>query len=280
MYVSTEPLVFILDLDGTIIGDCGYQVCIYNIERILKKNKLRISEENLKSCYTTKSKLIRPFFKLFYLTIKKKYPNSLFYIYTASEKEWANKEISLIEKTHNIKFNRPIFTRKECIIDNTGQYKKSVSSILPIIRKKNKHLNIEDKNILVIDNNPTFIDYNSNFILCPTYDYIHFCDLWNIIKRDHLKISEICTFINELQNERKMCLFHEIKNPCDKTMEMKHKWLYKKHKKINNYNKKYFGDIFWKLITYTLVKQKIYEINHQNIKVLRNTVLNNKINFV
>jgi histidinol phosphatase-like enzyme len=35
---NDEPYIFLLDLDGTIIGDCSYQCDIYNIQEIIKKN--------------------------------------------------------------------------------------------------------------------------------------------------------------------------------------------------------------------------------------------------
>jgi histidinol phosphatase-like enzyme len=35
---NNEPYIFLLDLDGTIIGDCSYQCDIYNIQEIIKKN--------------------------------------------------------------------------------------------------------------------------------------------------------------------------------------------------------------------------------------------------
>ena len=91
--MSDKQIIFVLDLDGTIIGDCSYQCDIYNIDNISKKN----NKDTLLNCYKPDSKLIRPYFKYFFTKIKKIYPNSLFYIYTASEKIWAHKEIGLIE---------------------------------------------------------------------------------------------------------------------------------------------------------------------------------------
>ena len=38
--VDNIPHIFILDLDGTIIGDCSYQCEIFNIQNILIKNKI------------------------------------------------------------------------------------------------------------------------------------------------------------------------------------------------------------------------------------------------
>ena len=32
---STEPYIFIIDLDGTIIGDCNYQCDLYNIIELI-----------------------------------------------------------------------------------------------------------------------------------------------------------------------------------------------------------------------------------------------------
>ena len=60
------PYIFIIDLDGTIIGDCTYQCDIYNIENIMKKNSIKIINPNtLIKCYKKKSKLIRPYFLYF-----------------------------------------------------------------------------------------------------------------------------------------------------------------------------------------------------------------------
>ena len=142
-----EPFVFILDLDGTIIGDCSYQCDLYNIQDIFRRN-IKLSpkftksktecDKILNSSYSTESLLIRPYFVKFYETIKKLYPNSFIYVFTASEKTWAHKEIAIIEKQNNIKFNRPIFTRNNCIIDKNGMIKKSVKKITPILIKSMK----------------------------------------------------------------------------------------------------------------------------------------------
>jgi len=92
--------------------------------------------------------------------IKKFYSSSFIFVYTASEKTWANKEIAIIEKQNNIKFNRPIFTRDNCIIDKNGMIKKSVNKIIPHLLKTMKVKKDYDisKKLLIIDNNPTFVD--------------------------------------------------------------------------------------------------------------------------
>ena len=39
---NTEPYIFVIDLDGTIIGNCTYQCDIYNIMELIKSTKFKI----------------------------------------------------------------------------------------------------------------------------------------------------------------------------------------------------------------------------------------------
>jgi len=131
--INNTNYIFIIDLDGTLIGDCVYQCEIYKIYLILNKLGIKIKiNEILEEHYTEKSKLIRPYFTYFINKMREYFPNSYFYIYTASEKKWAEKEISIIEKNLNIKFDRPIFTRTHCstvIKDDKMIYMKSIELI-------------------------------------------------------------------------------------------------------------------------------------------------------
>lgn len=269
--MSDKQIIFVLDLDGTIIGDCSYQCDIYNIDNISKK----YNKDSLLNCYKPDSKLIRPYFKYFFTKIKKNYPNSLFYIYTASEKLWAHKEIGLIEKTHNIKFNRPLFSRQDCIVSSNGEYKKSINKILPKIKKNIKNIaefNFKD-NIIIIDNNNTFIDYNSNFINCKTYDYILFLDLWENINTEYKTNKDLYLYVLNLIYNNKLCKFSKINNKCCKQLELIHKWIYKKYKKNNKYNKKFLNDNFWKKITDQIVSNNFSKFNNDTIKYLRKTTI-------
>lgn len=275
--ISQNPLIFILDLDGTIIGDCIYQTIIQHIDNVAKKNKIKTTlNKQLQESYQPQSNLIRPFFEQFVVQIKNNFPNSQFYIYTASEKEWATKEITLIEKTHNFKLNRPIFSRNDCILDSSGQYKKSVNKILPLIKKNNKNISINQNNIIIIDNNDVFIDYNSNFILCPSYNSIQFCDIWSVIKADSLNNTNFKQTIDKYIYTNKICQHDSTKKHCDNINEMLHKWYYKKLKKINSINKKYKNDRFWKKITNIIIEKKISNFDKQNIEFIRKCLGNTK----
>jgi hypothetical protein len=275
---SQDPFVFILDLDGTIIGDCAYQVIIHNIEDIAKQNKLKTySKDMLAKCYSQSSKLIRPYFKHFINTMKTHFNNCQFYIYTASEKSWANKEIGMIEKSHGFKFNRPLFTREDCIIDSYGMYKKSVKKILPRIIKSNKNLNFKNEKILVIDNNNVFIDFHNNMILCPTYNYTQFCDIWDKLDKNDANNPSISRLVSNLVLTNKACKYSNCRETDTKKTELKHKWMYKKYKKLNKMNKSFEKDIFWKRLSNAIVDKDVKSIDKNSIDLLRKLSCKDKI---
>jgi len=264
--MTKVPFIFVLDLDGTVIGDCCYQVILHEVEHLLKTQKQKITNKQmLSNCYKGDVKLLRPYFLYFVQKMKKYNPECQFYIYTASETSWANNEISMIEKTNNIKLNRPIFTRKDCIVDSDGMYKKSITKILPQIQKNNKDFTIGPKNLLIIDNNNVFIDFLSNFILCPSYDYIHFCDVWKKLKNEHLRNEVIDKYTHKLIISNKICQFNDDFED-DKKNELKHKWYFKKYKRLNKHNSVYAKDKFWKTLADAIVSKQILEFNKNTLK--------------
>ena len=266
---NAEPYIFIIDLDGTIIGDCNYQCDLYNIIELVKKYRMKglnqytaLCNKYLNESYSEKSLLVRPHFFTFINAMKKLYPSSYFYIYTASEKKWANKEIAIIEKHNNFKFDRPLFARDNCIMDKYGNIKKSVSKILPLISKTIKIPNNYDisKRLLIIDNNPTFIDYTDNLLICPSYNYMKFYDLRETLP-NYNKCEELKSYVNRLVKEQRLGKISKKPENLEKT----YKWLYKKCKKINKYNSKYDGDTFWKDLA-VLIKH--YNITSYSPKII------------
>lgn len=274
---NIEPYIFIIDLDGTIIGNCSYQCDIYNIMELIKTsdkknlNKYKIlCEKSLKDSYNEKSLLIRPHFFHFIQCMKKLYPMSYFYVYTASEKKWANKEISIIEKNNNFKFDRPLLTRDNCIIDKDGSIKKSINKILPLIKKNIKFPNAYDikKHLLIIDNNPTFIDYKDNLLICPSYNYVKFSNLKDVLP-DDIGCSHIKNYINKLTKEQRMC--RNYNNP--ECLEKIYKWLYKKCKKINKYNSRYLKDNFWMDLVVLIKNYNIKHYSSKNVEMMQKSIM-------
>jgi hypothetical protein len=172
-----KPYIFILDIDGTLIGDISQQVMIYDIVQEIKKNRGIINFNINNLIYKLKNGIIRPHLIQFINDIKKYYQHVEFFIYTASQKKWADFLIKIIEKSLGITFNRPIFTRNDCIYIN-GEYKKNLfrikGRIINCLKKKYKDLLLIDINnkLLMIDNSRVFqsVD-NDSVIYCPTYSF-------------------------------------------------------------------------------------------------------------
>ena len=268
--MSELELIIILDLDGTIIGNCSFQADLYNLQLIQKNNKIKlINNYNLQKSYSINSKLIRPNFLYFYKKIKHLYPKCFIYIYTASEKKWAYKEIEYIEKNLQIKFNRPIFTRDDCVLNSNNEYKKLVKKILPkIIKNLQNKNNIEDK-LLIIDNNNTFIDYLNNFILCKTYDYTYFLDLWKNINYDYYINNNLKKYVNKLIKNKKIYKYMYHDDISNIKKELIYKWKYKKYKKNNKQNNYELNDIFFEKITNEIINNKFNKFNNDTITYLR-----------
>tara|TARA_B100001142_G_scaffold279748_1_gene290559 strand:+ start:71 stop:883 length:813 start_codon:yes stop_codon:yes gene_type:complete len=264
--MDDKQLIFVLDLDNTIIGNCTYQSDIYILHKFQMKYGIKTINNNLQESYKYNSKLIRPYFYYFYKKIKEKYPNSYIFIYTASENNWAKKEIGLIEKGLNIKFSRPIFTRNDCIINSNGEYKKLISKILPKIKKITNNIK---ENLVIIDNNNTFVDYNSNFILCKSYEYIYFLDIWKNINKDFYKYTELTNYIVKLIKNNKLSKYYNMETISSKELEKIYKWKYKKYKKINKINKKYLNDKFWKILTDNIISNNFYKFNKDTVAYLQ-----------
>lgn len=172
-----SPLVIVLDLDGTIIGDITPQIASYDISNHIKVNGGSLNYKFKDLAGKLLGGIIRPYFGEFIRKLILNVPNIEFFIYTASEKKWALTIIKQIENACKIKFNRPIFTRNNCVqIDK--EYRKSLKLIKPMIfraLKKKHHLqSIADLNdkIMVIDNMDVYNSSETKYhIHCKTYDY-------------------------------------------------------------------------------------------------------------
>ena len=259
--------VFIIDLDGTIIGDCVYQAEIYKISLILNKLRIKIKiNDILEECYKEKTKLIRPYFKLFLEKMREIYPSSYFYIYTASEKKWAEKELMIIERVLKFKFNRPLFTRSDCLIykkDDRIDLRKSVDEI-------KKRIKIKNGEILIIDDNDVYMDNNDRLIKCKYYNYKYFCNYWDYVPIEKINNKIVLNYLNTIIDNKRL-------NPNfnKKTMRQQleyYNWLYEKCNEINRENRKCKNDDFWLRLTKIIVENKIMVFNNTSIKFIHNNI--------
>ena len=253
--------IFIIDLDKTIIGDCSYQLELFNkVEMMKTYNGPKINIKKILSPqYNEKVKLVRPYFSYFINKMRELYNNNVsFYIYTASSYNWANFQINLIEKENNIKFNRPIFARNYCVINNKytkdnaqNLYKKSINKILPKIK------NSKDSDIIIIDDSAVYINYNDYHIQCKEYNYILFNDIKAFIP-EHIN-NDIINGMNCPYNHSDCSIKNKLRL---------YKWLYKTLFKINKQNDKYKDDKFWINLANAIEANKITEYTSDTIQQL------------
>jgi len=266
-------LIFVLDLDGTIIGDCVYQAEIYKIGLILSKLGIKVKiNEILNSFYMEKSKLVRPYFPYFMRKMRELFPMVSIFIYTASEKRWAEKEIGIIEKALDIKFNRPIFTRSDCIEtyskeDNRIDYRKSIESIKKKMRVKDKNMEI-----VIIDDKDVYMDNNDRLIRCELYNYKYFCNYWEYIPIEKVKNKIFLRYLTSLIENNRL---NPNYNPVTMKQSMNYyKWLYEKTMEINRKNnRRYKDDKFWLKLTNTIVDNKISIFNSNTIKFIEKSLM-------
>jgi len=274
------PYVFVLDWDGTVIGKVDFQSQYYSIAMTLKKHgfKPRV-QHTIPPAFATSSKLIRPGFANFIKTLQKYYPTVYFFIYTASEKKWANQEIAWVEKLHDIKFARPIFTRDDCAVDSTGNMRKSLGRIFPrmmrTISKGSSPLTpahrkaILDTNTIIIDNNAVYTDRTDKLLLCPDYGYSVFENLLNLIPKDARVHPAIQQLIYSLVNGGYLCALPSEVDDGMQSLSKQYHWLATKCRSLSDMNKVYMHDDFWKHLRKMLVGNKINTFSPSIIKQLQ-----------
>ena len=241
--------ILILDLDNTIIGNITYELLLYNL--CVKTCKSAISGKH----YNEETHIVRNGFTNFINNLKKTIPDIKIYVYTASQKDWALKEIKWIEKNCNIKFNRPILTREDCLYLNNNYY-KSIKNISKKIK------NINNCNLLIIDNNDIFLDKKENFLKCPSYNYINFIDLWENIPLKYSNNKNLNEWLLKLSNEGYIRPY--LTNNYNKDIEKSIKnseWKSKKLLNILKNNKKYINDKWWIKLDNILLNYNIDKIN-------------------
>ena len=200
MHLSRANFIF-LDIDGTMIGDILPQIAEWEIINKFEKSKMTSFKKNLK--IQLQNGLLRPNLTSFIDTMKAN-NDCEFFIYTASNSEWAHFIIGVIENTIGFKFNRPLFTRDYCFASKHSQ--KNLYDVCNIAFNKKRNVYIEkkiksakeffQKSILIDNNHVLPKQEQTKLILCPTYNYKDIYDVTrllseNTLTSNYLEISRI-----------------------------------------------------------------------------------------
>ncbi len=177
MEIARLPFVFVIDVDGTLVGDVSSEICLSDIVSQCTTENDKCSDCVFQHIEASLSHgLARPHFVTFYKTMKDIYDECEFFIYTSATKGWTEILISIYEKHFNVEFHRPLFTRKFC--DN--HHKKNLELIIPSIREAlvQKYPTISlymlRRRIILVDNSMISHKFDStykNYIKCPTYRF-------------------------------------------------------------------------------------------------------------
>ena len=192
------PTIFIFDLDQTIIGESGTLLAFDDLIKFIKyacKSK-ELPEKICTKQLLTLTKMvspsmIRPGLAELLTGIKKNFPTAELFIYSAGTHEYVQKFVSIVEQQigNGVLFNRPLFSRTECFMDEYNQRSKSISSQLPVIvntlKTRYKGLRKPDidpikllkDRMIFIDDSDVVWDMSNRQIKCPEFKYHQVCHL-------------------------------------------------------------------------------------------------------
>lgn len=266
--MNSSTTVVLIDLDGTIIGDISQQILSYELWKGLKSSCAKYSFDLTDFRDKLKNGLIRPGFESFVKSIKQHLGNVEFFIYTASEKSWAEFVVKQIEITLGIRFNRPIFSRDHCV-QQGREYRKSLSYVKKqVTRCINKKLaaTAHIQSLLIIDNNNVYSSHDQKFILlCPSYNYRI---PENIVS--HLKqkcYEEHHQKIHSIMRKYISVALTPTKDYITFQKEFYSYYVYFINA-ITKSNAKYSKDTFWCNLKDIIITENIHVFNEKTIRIL------------
>ena len=303
---ATLPFVFILDWDGTIAGRVEYQSHAYTLQQTLKRQGVKsVPGYNPAAAFGRGTKLIRPGFAAFVSGLREFYgPDQVhFFIYTASEKQWAHHEIAIVEKEHGFQFTRPLFTRDDCFVDTAGSYKKSLSKIFPRVLRamardrpftKTEKDYIMAYQTLVVDNNAVYADHTDKLLLCPDYNYCVFENVLDMVPRSAWQNPAVVATVKSMISGGVVCPQQcaaiaatsprgrsDARGDADaaatgedymRTLVEGYTWLAMKCKNIHETNDAYAHDDFWRYLKKMIVGNVIRNYSRHTVQQLHNAV--------
>ena len=292
------PYVFILDWDGTIAGKVDFQSARYSMIKTMGRYGYKVIQKNIPDAFLPGQGLIRPGFSAFIKAMKEMYPHCAFFIYTASERQWAMQEIPWVEKSHGLQFQRPIFTREDCTVDSTGNYRKKLQNIWPrIVRtlntrhgsnysKSDKEKILKERTI-IIDNNAVYTDRQDRLMLCPDYHYMVFEDLLDGFPAHAFQHPVVQQQVLHLINEGLVCphsmSYHipthgeggakqVVKKDPMTHMAKQYEWYAQKCKMVVEHNRRYQHDIFWIYLKKLIQKNNLKVYTRSILQQLQNAI--------
>lgn len=300
---ATLPFVFVLDWDGTIAGRVEYQSHAYTLAQTLRKQGVRaVPGYRPEAAFGRGTKLVRPGFAAFVRAMREFYgPDQVhFFVYTASEKQWAHHEIAVVEKAHGVSFARPLFTRDDCVVDAAGSYKKSLGKIFPRVLRaiaRDRPFTKAEKDYvlayqtLVVDNNAVYTDHPDKLLLCPDYNYCVFENVLDLVPRAAWQNAAVVAHVRALVQSGVACPQQcaavaataprrdagrddaaDGAGDYVRTLSESYAWLALKCKTVGDANEAYAADDFWRYLKKMIVGNAIRNYSRHTVRQLQSAV--------
>jgi hypothetical protein len=191
MKTKDLPVIFIFDLDNTLIGDSanlytGYKTLLDFIADKCKHKKLKgpicnINKEDWKEIIS--DNLFRPHLKQSFIDIKSIYPSAEFFIFSKGTKPYVSSMVEIIEERFAIKFNRPLLAREDASLSGIYTYQKdiegyqdtickSLSKKYPKLRQEKYKTIVFTERTIIIDDDTTVWQNDPRQIVCKEYNYM------------------------------------------------------------------------------------------------------------
>ena len=182
------PLVVMLDLDGTMVGRVGSLLCEYDLHTSARapgggktRGRKRAVPKSVRDSIVARLGwgVIRPHLVRFCKGVG---PGVELFVYTASDATWASFIVPCVEASLGVRFNRPIFTRKDCVTSHAALgFRKSIEALKPALVRSLRSrypalrtpADLRDR-VLLVDNTPQVMAdprESARIVACPTYDY-------------------------------------------------------------------------------------------------------------
>ena len=271
--MSKQTTVVLIDLDGTIIGDISPQIVSFELWKTIKHSCSKYSFDLAEFRSKLKKGLIRPGLEVFLKAMKNHFADVEFFIYTASEKTWAEFVIKQIEMVIDFHFNRPIFSRDSCV-QQDREYKKSSSFIkkqlTKCLKKRYNAQSISIQSMMIIDNNNVYGTADQkHLLLCPSYNY-------RVPENIAANLKQSCYEENfqKVHNTLRKYIQGTLTPTRDFILFQKDFYTYYLYfiNAINKSNIRYAKDNFWILLKDLIITENITVFNEKNIKMLNKHV--------
>lgn len=241
------PRVLLLDIDGTVIGRIASAVSEHTVLVLSHEGKddaasRRAAEKAMRASLVTRLRhgIIRPGFYDFCREVGRPGQAIELFVYTAADDRWAAFIVSCIELAVGVQFNRPLFTRRDCVLGPVQEgpprlapLRKSLALVMPVIlarlrRKGYGRAVLPDvaalrDRIALIDNTPNVGLHacdTARLIACPSYMFAYNYDVLSMVDVEflHKRFHDLIPILRRHGLFPQFAASQTNKQPADSTL--------------------------------------------------------------